>query len=206
MNYTRIRFKNGERVFVVAFDVCSSSEILEKLTLRGNVERYIKALSKMKHHMADNFMTKGLPMEPHKFTGDGWILLFPPETKGPRLLQFLQSLAEFSCDQLVRLNEELDYPSKLAGITIGVDKGPLFHAKIYGDDEYVGRSLVIACRLQGAVKSVDNAPAGKALVSREVFVELGSTGLLTVSDEQPVLHNIGGGAPFPCKKITLVNN
>ena len=204
MNYTRIKFKDGERVFVVAFDVCSSSEILEQLTRRGNVPRYIKCLSKIKHHMADNFMVKGLPLEPYKFTGDGWILLFPPDTKGPELLKFLLSLAAFCRGQFATLSDELDSPLNLAGITIGVDKGPLFHATIYGKDEYVGRAIVIACRLQGAVKDVDEAPAGKALVSREVFAELGPIGALAVSDAQPKLRNIGAGTPFHCKKLTLL--
>lgn len=207
MDYTRYRVKDGERAFVVAFDVCSSSEIIEKLTLTDRVRRYVKCMSKLKHYMAENFMTKGLPFEPYKFTGDGWILLFPPETEGPALLKFMLGLAEYARVQLDAVVAELDSPPRIVGITLGADKGNLFHAKMYGAHEYVGRSIVIACRLQGAVKDVaPDAPAGKALVSPEVFAELGDMSDVVISDEKPALRNIGAGEPFPCKRIALLPN
>jgi len=40
---------------------------------------------------------------------------------------------------------------------------------IYGQREYVGRALNVACRLQAAIKDNDNSPAYKALVSKAAF-------------------------------------
>ena len=35
------------------------------------------------------------PIDPYKFTGDGWILLFPLDTDGAALIAFLERLCRF---------------------------------------------------------------------------------------------------------------
>ena len=88
MTYTRIKFR-GDAI-VVAFDICSSSDIIEELTLKGDMARFHTFLSKIKHYLADT--QKTVLFDPYKFTGDGWILLFPPNTDGQLLLTFLRNL------------------------------------------------------------------------------------------------------------------
>ncbi len=63
---------------VVVFDMCSSSDVLEELTLSGDLWRYDELLTSIKEYLA-NAQGKVL-FDPYKFTGDGWILLFPAST------------------------------------------------------------------------------------------------------------------------------
>jgi hypothetical protein len=204
MRYERIQFPDAKPAFVVTFDVCSSSELIEKLTLRHAVARYIGLLGRVKHFLADS--QKAIRLEPYKFTGDGWILLVAPETQGDALLKFMRDLSAFFRREVRDLIDYLDHPPATTGINFGVDRGPIFHAKVFGAHEYVARPIIIACRLQAAIKMVDEAdPAYKALVSREVFAHFGAAAAdFQVSDERVELRNVGGGA-FHCKKITLLH-
>ena len=91
MRYKRVPLSGD--VLVVVFDMCSSSDILEALTLRGELDRYEQLLGSVKHHLAE--AQKTVLFDPYKFTGDGWILLFPVETNGAALFQLLQNLCRF---------------------------------------------------------------------------------------------------------------
>jgi hypothetical protein len=204
MKYRRFGFPNGSDVMVLAFDILSSSEIIEQLTMRGEVPRYFEVLTKLKHFIADE-QERGLLVEPYKFTGDGWILLLGPETTGDVLLHFMQGLSNVFRAEIPRLFDILDIPPAVSGINFGVDRGPIFHGTIYGTKEYIARAIVVACRLQGAIKDIDKNPAYKALVTRGVFNDhLSRAHGLVVSDETPSLRNISRGAPFHCKKIDLL--
>jgi hypothetical protein len=202
MEYKRVRFPDGQPVHVVTFDVCSSSEMIEKLTLRHAVGRYVSLLSKVKHFLAD--AQKTLTFDPYKFTGDGWILLFDPNTPGPQLLKFMRELSELYRREVKAVVEQLDHPPAITGINFGADKGPIFHAKVFGSHEYVARPIIIACRLQGAIKAVDKEPAYKALVSREFFAAVEPAAGFEVTNEQAPLHGLAAGEPFQCKKIKLL--
>jgi len=87
MTYTRLRI-DGDAI-VVAFDMCSSSDIIEELTLKGDMARFRGFLTKIKRYLAS--AQNAVLFDPYKFTGDGWILLFPSDTKGQSLLTFLHS-------------------------------------------------------------------------------------------------------------------
>lgn len=78
---------------------------------------------------------------------------------------------------------------------------------MYGQQEYIGRALNIACRLQSAIKDKDSSPAYKALVSNSVFSEYFASAArkVTVYKVRRRLRNIRGGADFNCKKIHLLN-
>ncbi len=78
---------------VVAFDNCSSSDIMEELTLAGGIDRLKDFLTSLKRYLAKAQRTT--PFAPYKFTGDGWILLFPGDTAGAAVLTFLRALSEF---------------------------------------------------------------------------------------------------------------
>ena len=91
MKYKRIKI-SGDAI-VVAFDMCSSSDIIEELTLSGNLQRLKDFLTALKRYLAS--AQKNVEFDPYKFTGDGWILLFPPDTDGKVLVKFLQDLFTF---------------------------------------------------------------------------------------------------------------
>ncbi len=210
MDYLNVKIKSGD-VIVVAFDICSSSDIIEELMLKGRIGHYQKLLEKIKHHLAE--AQKKILFEPYKFTGDGWMLLFPVESqKGASpaadsklLVQFLKDLCSYFkrvFDLIVM--RDLDTPPAITGINFGIARGPLIYMKVFGKDEYLGRALILACRLQGKLKEIDEAPAYKALVTNEVFDEYLSqaNGLEAVS-ETVKLHNIRGGAEFRCRRVGL---
>ena len=77
--------------------------------------------------------------------------------------------------------------------------------KVFGRDEYVGRAIIVACRLQSEVKDNDPSPEYKALVSNAAFNALvNGIDSTKYTDELKKLWNISGGKDFRCKKLTLI--
>ena len=203
MEYMRVQI-SGDAI-VVAFDICSSSDIIEELTLSGNLKRFNEFLQALKRYLAS--AQKDIVFDPYKFTGDGWILLFPAKTDGKVLTKFLIDLCTFFRKEFNKqVLKHLDTPPS-TGLTFGVEKGPLVSMVMYGQREYIGRALNIACRLQSAIKDKDSSPAYKALVSNRVFYEYfaSATGKLTVYRVRRRLRTIRGGVDFYCKKIHLLD-
>ncbi len=113
-----------EQRLVVAFDICSSSNIIEDLTLTGNLSRLRNLLIRTKNFLQRE--SERLKFELYKFTGDGWILLFPSRTSGPRLMRFLTDLSgRFSQNFRAQILPMLEQKPKIVGLTFGVDRGDL---------------------------------------------------------------------------------
>lgn len=204
MEYLRVKITGD--ALVVAFDMCSSSDVLEELTLSGDLRRYDRLLTSIKEHLAN--AQREVLFDPYKFTGDGWILLFPGDTKGELVFTFLQRLCSFFKTEFNdRVLRHLATPPSLTGLTFGIEKGPLRPMTMYGQPEYIGRALNIACRLQGSIKDNDASPAYKALVSNAAFNAYFSASgrLVKVWKVKRNLRNIRGGADFHCKKIEFLN-
>ena len=199
MKFKRILI-SGEAI-VVTFDMCSSSDILEELILLNDLSPYERVITKLKHYLAE--AQEWVLFDPYKFTGDGWILLFPGNTSGASLWKLIAGLsacyrATSEVDLLPRLNT---HPS-IVGLTFGIEKGPIAHMTIFQQKEYVGRPITVACRLQAAIKSVTSKPAYKALISRsaydDIFAKFPKIGAI---NRKVSLHNIRGGRTFRCKLI-----
>ena len=166
MEYLRLGIFQEARA--VAFARCSSSDLIEELTLRGDLHRFTKFITSIKEYLAR--VQKITPFDPYKFTGDGWILLFPTNTDGPALLTFLKDLCVFFRTQLrEQVLDHVGTTPSITGLTFGIEGGPLAAMKIYGQNEYLGRALNIACRLQNAAKDKRSSRAYVALVSNGVF-------------------------------------
>ena len=90
---------------VVVFDLCSSSQIMEDLLLSDKFDRYEAFLTCVKRWLM-NWTEQHSPpkgrFELYKFTGDGWILLFPDTISGEPLIQFMYSLCEMINAELAR--------------------------------------------------------------------------------------------------------
>lgn len=203
MDYLRIR--NLDEAIVVVFDICSSSDLIEELILRGDLRRFTKFISSIKEYLAR--AQKTTLFDPYKFTGDGWILLFPPNTVGTALLVFLKDLCLFFQTQLRAqvLNHVGSAPS-ITGLTFGIEKGPLAAMTIYGQPEYLGRALNVACRLQNAAKDKRRSRTYVALVSNAVFEQyFAGTQGLKVSRVKRTLRNIRQGADYRCRRIDLLS-
>ncbi len=206
MPLTIVNLSVQGKVIVVAFDMCSSTSIVEQLTLKGDLKRLQRLLTVIKRYLMDR--QKVLPFDVYKFVGDGWILLFPENTDGLQLLQFLKDLCEFFKNELRKeVLQYLDAPPKITGLTFGVEKGALGAMLMYNQREYVGRAINVACRLQSAIKDKGGSPAYKALVTNTVFNEYfaPATGFRVFKVDR-TLRNIGNGAVFRCRKIELLKS
>jgi len=134
------------------------------------------------------------------------IVLFPVTTDGPALTSFLERLCRFYQEEFMRrVKPNLITAPKLIGLSFGIDRGWLSSMTMYGQAEYIGRPINIACRLQGAVKDKGRSPAYKALVTyaayRKHFAHLPPSRAVRV---KRILRNINGEVPFGCKKIALL--
>ena len=212
MQYLDVTLSQDHEAIVVAFDICSSTEVIESLIRRAELGRYTKLLEKIKHHLADAQRT--LPFVLYKFTGDGWILLFPlSDNQGQRVdvrqvLTFMHDLSVWFKRAFQEfVGKHLDTPLSTTGIKFGVDKGPLHRMTMYQRKEYIGRAIIVACRLQAAIKDRDKSPAYKALVTNSVFNNhFAPVTEYKVTAVKRILQNIAGGAPFQCKKIDLLKS
>ena len=191
---------------VVAFDLCSSSQIMEDLLLNDKFRNYEAFLACIKRWLIDQ-ANKSPPssssLELYKFTGDGWILLFPGNTSGQVLLDFMRGLCEMVNAELGRhIIPSLGSVPSALGVMIGLDKASL--VKMTNDrEEYVGRGLNIACRLQNTVKTKEPAGGYKALVPAHLYNE-SLVPLCMPYKVEPVtcsLRNILSGSGYACQKI-----
>ena len=191
-------------VVVVAFDMCSSSNIIEDLTRTDSLPAYDRLLKNLRLWLFNN--AKKFNFAVYKFTGDGWILLFPSSLiTGEDLMSFLVKL---SCRHyLFRrkfIDEHLESIPNTTGLTFGIDMGRVRKIMFGNEIEFVGRALNVACRLQAAVKDKGSAPDYRCLFSRKVF----TTYLKEVHGYKyfPVersLRNISGGERYRCVKVNL---
>jgi hypothetical protein len=184
--------------------MCSSSTVIEELTLSGDLRRYERLLTSVKEHLAN--AQQSVLFDPYKFTGDGWILLFPKDTDGDLLFDFLQTLCRFFKKEFHdRVLRHLATPPRTTGLTFGIEKGPLASMTMYGQKEYIGRALNVACRLQASIKDKDSSPAYKALVSNAAFNRyFSAVNGVKIWKVRRTLRNIRGGSEFYCKKIELL--
>jgi len=197
-----VKFKYSK--IVVVFDVCSSSQIMEDLLLSERFDNYELFLGCIKRWLFDQLerdVFKAQPFDLYKFTGDGWVLLFPSATDGTLLVSFMRGLCEAVDGELARhILPYLNTNPPELGVTIGVDKGSLVKLTMRGQDEYVGRPLNIAFRLQNAVKEV--TPYGNmALVSKQIFNDYFGSSTYKAEPVNFGLRNINSGRDFSCWRI-----
>jgi class 3 adenylate cyclase len=193
---------------VVALDLCSSSQIMEDLLLGERFDRYEAFLVCVKRWLM-NWTERHSPpkgrCELYKFTGDGWIVLFPDTIRGEALVEFMYSCCEMIDAELARhILPGLNSAPAVLGATLGVESGNLIRMTMNEREEYVGRALNIACRLQNAVKERDPHPnCYRALVSSHLYNErLAKTGLkYHVEPTTCSLRNILSGSGFACHRI-----
>jgi len=196
-----------ERKIVMVADICSSSDIIEDLTLTNNIEYFHAFLSKTTDFLKDN--SKKHNFEIYKFTGDGWILLFDPEVSGNTFFYFLKSFAsDYRRRFYDRLMPLFEVEPTVKGLTFGSDRGILFKVKLQNKWEYIGRPINIACRLQSAVKERDDKPAYKMLMSNHLFKSFEKTpdeeeGYVIEKRRKRTLRNIRGGKEYICVRISL---
>jgi hypothetical protein len=201
---------------VVVFDLCSSSQIMEDLLLSDRFDRYETFLTCVKRWLmnwSEQHSQVNGHFELYKFTGDGWILLFPATINGKALIHSMHSLCEMINAELARhIIPSLSSMPAILGATLGVERGNLVRMMMNEREEYVGRALNVACRLQSAVKEKESHPADegkvgascyKAFVSAHLYNErLGHLDMpYKVESTTSSLRNILRGSGFACREI-----
>ena len=157
--------------YVLVFDFCSSTSILEDLIRSENQQRWRDLLIEVKKFLFAERGVKGF--EIYKFIGDGWILLFDPDFAALDLFLFMRRL----CERYNELFNALVRPNlasyiRTFGITFGLDRGSLSRFVMDRDVEYIGRFINVAARLQAAIKAEDDNPGGKVLMPRHLFANV----------------------------------
>ena len=194
-----------ERIIVV-FDFCSSSNIIEDLTLTDNLQSYNMLLNAMDIFIRSNESDQKYTC--YKYLGDGWILLFQVTAKGVDILNFLNRLCKHYNSRFNRIvKNHLEHFPEVLGITFGIEKGKLVFTRLNRKTEWFGRAINIACRLQGAIKDNDSYPQNKALMSNQVYHEYFKN-IKNISDYDPrkaerKLRNIRGEENYNCYKISF---
>jgi len=143
---------------IVFFDICSSTSILEDLVRTENQILWRNLLIDLKGYVRSKQSSVGFEL--YKFLGDGWILLFGPQLEGLNILQFLQSLSDKFVSLYKRhVGNVLTTEIPIVGLTFGMDIGSCITFVMNEQQEYVGRPLNVAGRLQGAVGQHDSNPS-----------------------------------------------
>lgn len=190
--------------YVVFFDICSSTLILEDLINSESQKLWGDLLLKMQDYLQKARARESFII--YKFIGDGWVLLFDEDVEGTYLFSFLKSICiEFN--QLYRevIKPVLNSPIDCIGLTFGLDKSTLSKITMNRRNEYVGRALNVAARLQGSIKDRDSEPQGKVLMSNKAYTELrkGMSKEYKVYRVRRKLRNISGGENYEAKKLCL---
>jgi len=191
-----------ERIVLVT-DICSSSEIMEDLLRRGKIIRWSNLLISFKEYLAK--ASKNLNFELYKFTGDGWILLFQSEYSLAKILNFLSDLSKkFESDFDNSVYRYLESPPNLIGLTFGMDSGDLVFIEKMNGEEWVGRAINVACRLQSTIEDIDILTGYRVMISNHLF-QCMKTELDNFQPElvKRRLKNIIRGGEIQCCKLSI---
>lgn len=193
-----MKLPNLREYYVVVFDLCSSSVILEKLQEDNKLKIWRKFWTKVFHFANDIAGERG-KCKVYKFVGDGFIFLYF-STKKDTLLDFCDEIMSFVNSNLDQIIKENNIKPKRHGITIGIDKGTLIPMRLYGSKEYMGEAINVAARLQALLKKPEDS--NTILVSQKVFDDIKPTlGDRKFLIQKQVLHNLFDDNEVDCFQI-----
>jgi hypothetical protein len=195
-----------ERRVVVVFDICSSTTILEDLKQTDNLAKWRNLLISLKQCLLHEGGKLGL--EPYKFIGDGWILLFPDTVSKDELCNFLRVLSTWFDEEFGKcISKFLTHEPSPIGLMFGIDSGELIRLEMNEQWEFLGRPINVASRLQGQTKELPGGPSYKALFSKNSFNSPPQPGgNIKVEPVTVALRNISHGEKYECLVFQAYEN
>ena len=113
-----------EQKYVLVFDICSSTKIVEHLILEGPLESWCNLLIDIENFLKRE--SEALGFEIYKFIGDGWILLFNTDLSPKELFSFVDRLEDkYAVAYNERIGKILSTRIDKIGITFGLEMGNL---------------------------------------------------------------------------------
>jgi len=188
--------------YVVVFDICSSSQIIEDLQNNERMDAWDNFLFDMTTAMEVYIAESGIGPLVHKFLGDGYILIVNKHHSNV-ILPLCYRIYEIVINRVRNLIEEFsNIEPKRTGITIGIDYGRLHQINIGGQEEFVGKSINTAARLQASLKEKEHE--NKLLISKVVKNAICGpykSNLYKATSRQ--MRNLYGESRFYCYEIDL---
>ena len=184
---------------VMVVDIRSSTSILEDLKQTDNLARWRNLLIGLKEFVIDRRSAIGV--EPYKFVGDGWILLFPENISKTEFTEFLTDFStQFDMSFDGNISGFLQRRPAQIGLTFGVDSGELVQLEMNENIEYLGRAINVAARLQDAAKRIEHADSYQALFSNNSFNTMASPHdhQIRVRSVSVSLKNVANGDRYEC--------
>jgi hypothetical protein len=191
------------RSIVLVFDICSSTTIIEDLAKNDRVRDFGKLADGIWGFLS--YRHRALRFTIYKFLGDGFILLFENRQHIDEILNFCTDLA-FFCEQLLAwfIDRYLDVERlPRQGITAGLTDGSVWPINtLRVRNEYVGRPISLACRLQGAL--TEPKDINTTLLQASLRKSIASAPLRTAcTAETMVLRNISNQANIKCLRYDM---
>jgi hypothetical protein len=157
-----------ERKLVVVFDICSSTTILEDLKRTDNLIEWRNFVVFLKRLLS--IQGNELGMVPYNFIGDGWVLLFPDNVSTDQLCTFLGVISKVFSEAFERsIRPMLSQEPDPLGLMFGIDLGDLIRLQMNEQDEYLGRAINVASRLQAYTRELPSGPSYMAIFSPNSF-------------------------------------
>jgi hypothetical protein len=157
-----------ERKLVVVSDICSSTTILEDLKRTDRLLEWRNFIIGLKADLGGE--GEQLHVMPYNFIGDGWVLLFPCDISTDSICLFLAAISRRFADAFdTEIRPLLSKQPDPIGLMFGIDEGELIHLVMNDRDEYLGRAINVASRLQSITKELSGGPSYTALFSRNSF-------------------------------------
>lgn len=191
---------------VVKFDICSSTKIMEQLLARDEIGAWCGLLNSLEELL--NERLKALNGDLYKFTGDGWIMLFDGAGGIEGLMEVVKKLSErYESLYNERIMNKIDDPyGSTAGLTFGIDHGRLVKLTMGSKNEYVGRPINMACRLQSAVDERDFKAGYRILLSNVTYCAFSKSLRKYHPDSaRKSLKNVFGGTDLTCFRLIVLD-
>lgn len=185
--------------YVLVFDICSSTSMLEDLVLNEQPEKFNRLIQSFDDFI--NNKSNDYAIHIYKFLGDGYILFIDASITVDKILEFFIELVGFVKSVIEWFSRDFITTTQLPriGITAGLEKGNLhtYRSRFTKQSEYIGRALNVAYRLQSSQTAPDHV--NRLLLSAKLYLQLKEYLLrIACSERERILKNINDENPIRC--------